>query len=467
MNSARFNGTYKWQIQDKNIITQITSSTWKDKFESDVFQIGELNWKIRIRPNGWNDKNKGFCCVLVSLLDMPYAWKYVFCQLHIHCPQTQNTMIASYSYNKSKNMNRGSYISSFEDFKASLAHADQLTFIITIHIARITLKDNNKILFQMLTNKYKTNMRCQWNIDEQMMTNLKSFRRPKGICSDIYHDMWCLRLYPNGNMNGKEGRLRVVLHLCAFPPNVSQMIVECNIYCHEANIRQTLTSDFDVEGRSNCTWDDDVISFADFSKHNTWTVLVDINVLNQLDADGEKVTMTEDECKEPQNDTHDITVKQQLEIHGSAIQTLSTTMEQVKNTLDLLSKTVETLSEQIQKLNVEESKEEHIDLKHVMTEISNIKAQMAIANTQHMQKNNRGHEQVRDWLQNDVHLEQYYTLFIDNGFEDLESIKTIDMEILKMMKIEKIGHKMKILRCVAKLNNTVDDAQNEGNTAYL
>eukprot|EP01083_Nonionella_stella_P245145 852455_1 len=87
---------------------------------------------------------------------------------------------------------------------------------------------------------------------------------------------------------------------------------------------------------------------------------------------------------------------------------------------------------------------------------------MASANSQ-QQRRNPDHERVREWLRNEVNLVQYHALFIENGFEDLESIKSLNMEILNMLQIDKIGHKMKILRCVAKLNQS----QNEGNTDYI
>eukprot|EP01083_Nonionella_stella_P141341 435261_1 len=119
---------------------------------------------------------------------MPSSWKSIFCQMHIECPQMQSKMVFIQSYNKPES--RGFHISSFEDLKASCGK--ELTFIVTIRIARITLNKDNKILFQMPTNKYKRKTQLQWKIDEQMMGKLKSFDKAKGICSDISNDIWCL-----------------------------------------------------------------------------------------------------------------------------------------------------------------------------------------------------------------------------------------------------------------------------------
>eukprot|EP01083_Nonionella_stella_P076620 208882_1 len=95
---------------------------------------------------------------------MPASWKCIFLQLRIECPQIQSNMVVSCGYYKPQSS--GCHISSFEDLKASCDK--DLTFVITIRIARITLKEDNKILFQMPTNEYKTKTELQWKIDEQM-----------------------------------------------------------------------------------------------------------------------------------------------------------------------------------------------------------------------------------------------------------------------------------------------------------
>eukprot|EP01083_Nonionella_stella_P306423 1073257_1 len=207
--------SFVWHIDDLKLMKQILSAR-KDMFRSDLFQIAKLNWKIELFPNGLHGVG-----IRVSLLGMPFSWESIFSQLHIECPQIQNKMVFTHSYNKPKS--RGFHISSFDDLKASCDKA--LTFVITIHMARITLKEDNKILFQMRTNKYKRKTQLQWKIDEEMMKKLKSFDKGKGICSDILNDIWCLKLYPNGMWDTKEGDVLIGLDLCGFPPNVSKMSV--------------------------------------------------------------------------------------------------------------------------------------------------------------------------------------------------------------------------------------------------
>eukprot|EP01083_Nonionella_stella_P075141 204073_1 len=186
----KYTGSYKWHIDDATLINKILSAKCGSCFESDeIFHVGELNWKINLYPNGLSEKSKGCCGVGAILvgrrsfpfyLSFPSSWKSIFCQIHIECPQMQSKMVFSHLYNKPYCWTH--YISSFEDLKAS--RGTQLSFVITIHIARVTLKENNKILYQMPTNKCKIKTQLQWKIDEEMMKKLKSFDKGKGICSD-------------------------------------------------------------------------------------------------------------------------------------------------------------------------------------------------------------------------------------------------------------------------------------------
>ena len=74
-------------------------------------------------------------------------------------------------------------------------------------------------------------------------------------------------------------------------------------------------------------------------------------------------------------------------------------------------------------------------------------------------------EKLRAWLKDTVKLEEYFEMFERNGFDSLDAIKLVTMEVLNMIGIDKIGHKMVLLRHIAKLN--VNNA-NEGNdSSYL
>eukprot|EP01083_Nonionella_stella_P083736 231603_1 len=104
--------SFVWRIDDLTLIKKILSAQSKYQFDSDAFRMSELDWKIRLFPNGRNNKTEGLCGVEVRLLGMPSLWKSVFCQFHIECPQMQGKMVFSQSYSFSTG--HTFYISSFE-----------------------------------------------------------------------------------------------------------------------------------------------------------------------------------------------------------------------------------------------------------------------------------------------------------------------------------------------------------------
>ena len=96
--------------------------------------------------------------------------------------------------------------------------------------------------------------------------------------------------------------------------------------------------------------------------------------------------------------------------------------------------------------------------------VSNLNEQMiemkrgliAIQNTNSIDNNNKSQEaaeelKLKKWMESEVKLPQYFELLIENGFEDMESIKDITMDHLRDMGIDKIGHRLKFMKSVAAL----------------
>ena len=74
---------------------------------------------------------------------------------------------------------------------------------------------------------------------------------------------------------------------------------------------------------------------------------------------------------------------------------------------------------------------------------------MTLKKTHRNPENNES--ELREWIENKVKLPQYLDLMIENGFEDLESLQDITMEHLREMGIDKIGHRIKLMKAVATL----------------
>ena len=54
-------------------------------------------------------------------------------------------------------------------------------------------------------------------------------------------------------------------------------------------------------------------------------------------------------------------------------------------------------------------------------------------------------------MEDKVNLPQYFELFIENGFGDLKCMRGITMEHLWEMGIDKIGHRMKLMKSIVTL----------------
>ena len=63
-----------------------------------------------------------------------------------------------------------------------------------------------------------------------------------------------------------------------------------------------------------------------------------------------------------------------------------------------------------------------------------------------------GKQKLKLWLEEEVKLPQYYELFISNGIEDLETVALLTMTTIKGIGVDLIGHQIKILNEVNKLN---------------
>merc|ERR1712176_236268 len=67
--------------------------------------------------------------------------------------------------------------------------------------------------------------------------------------------------------------------------------------------------------------------------------------------------------------------------------------------------------------------------------------------------------ELKDWLEHDLELSEYYQLFIDEGIDDLQTLKLLNYEQLKEIGVKKLGHRLKILQKAkeTKLYHSKDD----------
>eukprot|EP01083_Nonionella_stella_P173499 598666_1 len=64
-------------------------------------------------------------------------------------------------------------------------------------------------------------------------------------------------------------------------------------------------------------------------------------------------------------------------------------------------------------------------------------------------------EELRKWFDNVLKLPQYFQIFVDNGFEDLDSISDMTMDDLTQIKITKLGHQKKLSKKYRNYKNMI------------
>ena len=60
-------------------------------------------------------------------------------------------------------------------------------------------------------------------------------------------------------------------------------------------------------------------------------------------------------------------------------------------------------------------------------------------------------DKLRKWMENEVKLPRYFNVLKENGFEDMESVLDLTLIEMKEMGIDKMGHRKRIMKHIAKL----------------
>ena len=68
----------------------------------------------------------------------------------------------------------------------------------------------------------------------------------------------------------------------------------------------------------------------------------------------------------------------------------------------------------------------------------------------------KGNQELLQWLRDTVELSQYFEVFRDHGFDDLESLKYMTIQTMDQIGITKIGHRLKLMDYIQRVFS-VDD----------
>eukprot|EP01083_Nonionella_stella_P071902 193462_1 len=199
------------------------------------------------------------------------------------------------------------------------------------------------------------------------------------------------------------------------------------------------------------------VTFASIQKCDSLTIKVEVEMTFALDAQDKDLSYLytdQTEAKQPDSSGTAEVLKQ------STYNSLQTKFDELQTNMHARLQAIENRLQTIElEMNSEQKTNTDNRYDNVMKEIQAIRSQMNTVS--HHANINPEQQKLKQWLESDVRLPQYYNVFVENGIEDLTTAALLTMETLKAMGIDKIGHQMKVLNMVIKLKD------NEGSTAYI
>eukprot|EP01084_Bolivina_argentea_P044341 81602_1 len=270
-------GSYEWVIQNEKLLNHMLNSEVTSKFKSIKFCIAGFEWRFVIYPNGHSIDRLNSFDVFLELDSLPIDWNCII-QFQIYSPQTESKMTAIVEYHSSLGLwgwdHNSMLLSEIKTVKPS-----EIILNANIEIIRIIKMDSNIILYQNPLNiNIEMVINKTWIIDSDLMNRIKGLIIfGKQLSSDIFGDIWVIRLCPYGFEKTNNGECQLGLALCNLPFNISNICVKYEILLIEANKRKICQFEYSVE--NECDYQT-LCTFEEFIKFSTHTIVVNINITN-------------------------------------------------------------------------------------------------------------------------------------------------------------------------------------------
>ena len=282
----------------------------------------------------------------------------------------------------------------------------------------------------------ETDQCVEWNVGKEMMDRLRSAHVGKQLaCSTIFGGMYCLMV------ERTESHIDFCLILCALPKGkrkvdsswTFEMMAKGDQF--EKVDTHSMSMELTMEGLGdNNWWHSHTLSVEDLMKSDSLVFKVNIMVHDEENDARDQKTI----------DYWSKLVEKQYVEEMKGNKELSNVpktddIDKYEERFDSIQKRFDSLEGTVMK---------------VLAVVNQLKANSTEA--QLSQRARMSEElKLKKWMENKVKLPQYFELLIDNGFEDMESLKNITMEHLREIGIDKIGHRLRLMKSVATLS--VDD----------
>ena len=365
---------------------------------------------------------------VLKLLTFPPNWRNIEAVIQIECEQSGSKETIVYSFNNiHRNTICASNILTLEQI--SERNFENYTFNVSINILKIQLAIDGIYLYRVKWFINENNLTIKWRLKNERLLQMKLAEYKQGFESKIGDQMWYLSCYPNGNNNNIKNDVILCLKLHLLPLNISRLKVQLRLYCIESHVSDNNIFEFDNNNKKY-SWESHTFSFDNFKSYDSITFCADIRILMVYDQMG---------------NAYSIQQKKQ-DFNG----------KQIMNNYERQQIQITTLQKEIIDMNIKMSNITDI-LQNIIRNNGNYHYETYTSddnnnNSINYHEMNQQQQKLFEWLQDVVNLSQYYHTFVDNGFEDLNSIMDITMDELKQIGIFKLGHRKKIFKHIQSQN---------------
>ena len=152
-------------------------------------------------------------------------------------------------------------------------------------------------------------------------------------------------------------------------------------------------------------------------------------------------------------------------LEGEAkINSISTKMDKMMHQMNEMQTKLNDLE---LRMNEEQKNDNNDDLRNQMNEM-NKKINIPMSNNNNDNSMNKDKQEFKQWITVKLNLPEYYDVFVEQGIDTLKVVQLMTKEELIEMGINKVGHRMQILKEIQLLQQQSNANQpQEGGTAYV
>ena len=393
------------------------------RFVSPTFEIEYLSWHFDVFPKGSGTDRIGSFDILPVLSYIPSSWDSIECFIVIRCLETISTCFswhgevkkgAQYRWRKRAMI--------FSELDA----LESLSFSFEVHVQSISLKHSFRDVY--CRDIRAIDQSVEWKIDRETLQKFKTAHEDKVISSPICGGMYCIILLKT-NSNILFG-----LQLCGRTSHRNAIDILCtmDIMAKGNDFENVCKHSVVMTLSESVGWmTKEYLSLIDLLRSKSLSFKIDIKEQREKDNVEDRAAINYWRNKIRRDRKRRSEGKQQ---------------EKVPNALDRI-KSLESFKESTM-----------VQTAEILAMVTQLRVEIAVLKDtkQNQERTEPEKLDLQTWLEHDVKLPQYVELLMDNGFEDMESMKYITMDHLREMGIEKMGHRLKLMKSVAKLK-ALDD----------